>query len=129
MIKFCRNLGDLVVLGVFMAELSAVQTAVELIMRLDIPRIVIETDSLEVVRFLSSPLKGNHQFSDMVHSIKQMQEAHGAMVFNHTFKECNSLTDYLLQILRQFPLVPILLITCHSLLERGLLGVLSLTRR
>lgn len=78
-----------------MTEISAVQTMVEIAISLDIPRVVIESDSLKVTRLLSSHDVCSHPYSDLAQYIYQLQLEHGAMAFQHTLKKENSIVDLL----------------------------------
>lgn len=95
---FCWNLGRLASSNVFLTELMAVKLAVETSMGLDFPRIIIESDSMEVVCLLQSQEVGEHHFAQIVMDILRMQADHGNLLFQHTPRECNSIADYLAKI-------------------------------
>lgn len=51
---FARNLGQLSSANVFLTELLAISTALELIMGLDLPKVIVESNALEVILLLNS---------------------------------------------------------------------------
>lgn len=95
---FSRNLGDIVTQNAFLAELLAVQTAVELVMSLDIPHIIVENDSLEVINCLEDGHTHGHQYAHIVQGILTLKAAHGSMLFQHTNREANLVADYLAKV-------------------------------
>lgn len=92
---FSRNLGYLAFANVFLSELLAVRYDVELVLGLDLPSVIVESDSLEVIQLLSSPDLAGPRYEHLAVNILQLQTAHDNMVFQHTPREANSLADYL----------------------------------
>lgn len=92
---FSWNFGTFSSANVFLTELMAVKTAVEAAMSLDLARVIVESDSLEVVDFLHSTDLGSHRYSQIALDILHLQREHGALVFQYALRECNSIVDYI----------------------------------
>lgn len=92
---FCQNLGVLADNNSFLVELTAVATAVELVMGLDLPHVVVESDSMEVVQGLTDPHAPSHLYAEIIQGVIRSRDAHGSMRFQHVYREGNALADYL----------------------------------
>lgn len=92
---FCRNLGPLGYANSFYAELKAVVTAVEVILSLDIPQAIIESDSLEVIQILNKPVDEEHRYAEVLQHVARLQLDHSGLRFQHAHQEANNLADYL----------------------------------
>lgn len=77
------------------------QTVVEIAISFNVPQVIIESDSLEVIRLLSSPEVESHPYGDMASCMSSTEE-HVAMKFQHTFREVNSFADDLAHFGRHF---------------------------
>lgn len=119
---FCR--GDLTYHNVFLVELSAIQSAVEIALGMDLQHVIVESDALEAIHLLSSENVHAHPFGSLAASILRMQRDHGSIVFQHTPREANSLGDYLAGVGYRFPLGTHLLDSpfgeCHKFLALDL---------
>lgn len=95
---FSWNLDVYASTNVFLTELMAVKLVVEAAMGQDLPRLIVETDSMDVVNLLNSQDVSVHHYAQIAMEIHHLQRAHGALVFQHTSPESNSLADYLAKI-------------------------------
>lgn len=95
---FSWNLGVLATANVFLVELLAVKIAVETTIALDLSKVIVEFDSLEVINLLHSTNLEEHLYAQVVEDIFHLQQAQGAIVFQHTPQEANTLADYLAKI-------------------------------
>lgn len=78
---FSRNLGTMATTNTFLTKLLAVLTALEVMMSLDIPQAIVETDSMEVLESLVPESLRSQQYEHIIRSILQLQADHGAIVF------------------------------------------------
>lgn len=95
---FSHNLGDLTYSNVFVVELLAIKYALDLIISLELPQIIIESDSLEVVQFLNDGVFSDHQFEQTAREILQLMHTHDAVSVAHSPRETNGLADYLAKV-------------------------------
>lgn len=100
---FSRNLGIFSSAKVFLTELVAVRTGVELAMSLDLANVIIETDSMEVVEVLLNSEGVTHRYEQVILDILRLQSAHGSLLFQHAPRTANSLADYLARIGFELP--------------------------
>lgn len=66
--------------------LYAVLNIVEMVTSLEIPRVVIESDSTEVVQFLNTSFDDSHQLVDLAQYICHLLEFHRLMRFQHVHR-------------------------------------------
>lgn len=97
-IGFNRNLGDFYSPNVFLVELLAVQSAINLIINLDFPQVIVESDSIDVVNLLDGQDVSSHQYEHNALDILQLKAAHGALVIRYAPRELNSLVDFLAKV-------------------------------
>lgn len=95
---FNRNLGDMNISNAFLVELFAVQTAMDLVISLDFPQVIIESDSQEVVDMLNNQDTSSHQNGQIAQSILQLKSVHGTIVIRHAPRGSNCLVDYLAKV-------------------------------
>lgn len=67
----------------------------ELVLDLDLNRVIIESHSLEVINTLMDPHDTSHRYEHMVRDILHLQRAHESLLFQHTQRASNTLADYL----------------------------------
>lgn len=67
-------------------------------MGLDLPRVIVECDSLEVVNLFADNEVSSHQYSQINMGIIQLQTDHGNLVIRHVPREANSLADYIAKV-------------------------------
>lgn len=77
-----------------LVEPMAVVTAMEMIMGLDLPRVILESDSMEVVSLIEGGEARGHQYEHILCGILRMCDAHSSLVFQHTLREANTLADF-----------------------------------
>lgn len=75
------------------------------IMSLEVAKVVIESDSLEVIQFINAPLDVSDQIMDLAQYICHLKEDHGLMQFQYVHCETNKLADYLALVATWFPFV------------------------
>lgn len=92
---FSRNLGQLDSANVLFTELVAILTTTEMLMGLDLPQVIVESDAMEAIQFINSTDVVGHRYGHLVVKILHLQAAHGALVFQHGAREYNFLADHL----------------------------------
>lgn len=85
-------------MNVFFVELMAVAIAVEMVMGLDLSRVILEIDSMEVVSLLDSGEVRGHQYEHIACEIFMMRDAHGSLHLQHAPKEANTLADFVAKV-------------------------------
>lgn len=69
-----------------------------------VSRVAIESDSMQVIRFLNAPLDISHEFANLAQYIFHLKKFHGSLRFSHFHRDANSLRDYLARVATRFPL-------------------------
>lgn len=78
--------------------LKTVKLAVQAVMSLDLPRVIVETDSLGVVDLLNATDLPSHRYVEHAQAILDLQREHGSLMFQHVPREGNCLADYLAKV-------------------------------
>lgn len=120
---FSRNLGSMNISNAFLVELLAVQHAMDFVISLSLPHVIIECDALlEVVNLLNSRDFSSHQYGQIAHSIMQLASVHGSTTICHAPRDLNGLADYLAKVGLSLPFGSDTFDSpfgeCHSLLQR-----------
>ncbi|XP_057444772.1 uncharacterized protein LOC130737018 [Lotus japonicus] len=95
---FSWNFGTFSSANVCLTELMAVKAAVEAAMSLDLSRVIVESDSLDVINLLHEPVSTSHRYGHVVSSILHLQREHESLVFQYTPRECNSVADFIAKV-------------------------------
>lgn len=83
----------------------------EMVMGVDMRRVIIESDSLEVVQLLSTSQTShswevqtsNDQYAEVIQQILRMRDDHGNIEFCHVYIEGNAIADYLAHVALECP--------------------------
>lgn len=80
---------------VFLMDLTTVLDALEMVISLETPRVIIKSDSPDVIRLITfSNLSFRPVYGDLAQAICHLKEACGAMRFEHVHRDADHLVDY-----------------------------------